>query len=64
MVMESSEEEEEYAAHEWITPQSSVSAAYQSHTEKVRRESPSLSLCSLRISDPFLYLTGHSPALF
>lgn len=35
MVMESSEEDEEYVAHEWITPQSSVSAAYQSHAEKV-----------------------------
>jgi len=37
--MESSsgeELEEEFPGHEWITPQSSVNAAYQSQTEKVR----------------------------
>ncbi|CAL5083552.1 unnamed protein product [Urochloa decumbens] len=37
--MESSsgeELEEEYPGHEWITPQSSINAAYQSQTEKVR----------------------------
>lgn len=37
--MESSsgeELEEEFPGHEWITPQSSINAAYQSQTEKVR----------------------------
>ena len=36
--MESSSEEEledDYPGHEWITPQSSIRAAYQSQTEKV-----------------------------
>lgn len=38
--MESSSEEEleeEFPGHEWITPQSSIRAAYQSQTEKVLR---------------------------
>jgi hypothetical protein len=38
--MESSSEEElegELPGHEWITPQSSIRAAYQSQTEKVLR---------------------------
>jgi hypothetical protein len=36
--MESSSEEEledDFPGHEWITPQSSIRAAYQSQTEKV-----------------------------
>ncbi|KAJ3674847.1 hypothetical protein LUZ60_005463 [Juncus effusus] len=56
MVMESSEEDEDYLAHEWITPQSSVSAAYQSHTEKGIRQ-----LCSelLELKDAVENLCGN-----
>ncbi|KAJ3687276.1 hypothetical protein LUZ61_016440 [Rhynchospora tenuis] len=56
MVMESSEEDDEYVAHEWITPQSSVSAAYQSHTEKGIRK-----LCSelLELKDAVENLCGN-----
>ncbi|XP_010276150.1 PREDICTED: exocyst complex component EXO84C [Nelumbo nucifera] len=32
--MESSEEEDDFPTHEWITPQSKVDAVYQSNTEK------------------------------
>ncbi|KAJ0980798.1 hypothetical protein J5N97_009053 [Dioscorea zingiberensis] len=32
--MESSEEEDDFPTHEWITPQSSITAIYQSDTEK------------------------------
>ncbi|KAF9587444.1 hypothetical protein IFM89_002625 [Coptis chinensis] len=32
--MESSEEEEDFPTHEWITPQSKVNSIYQSNTEK------------------------------
>lgn len=33
--MESSEEDEDFLTHEWITPQSSINSIYQSDTEKV-----------------------------
>ena len=33
--MESSDEEDDFMSHEWITPQSQVNSVYQSHTEKV-----------------------------
>ncbi|KAF3325513.1 exocyst complex component EXO84C isoform X1 [Carex littledalei] len=54
--MESSEEDDEYVAHEWITPQSSVSAAFQSHTEKGIRK-----LCSelLELKDAVENLCGN-----
>ncbi|CAA6669889.1 unnamed protein product [Spirodela intermedia] len=39
--MESSEEEDDFMSHEWITPQSHINSVYQSHTEKGIRK-----LCS------------------
>lgn len=33
--MESSDEEDDFMSHEWITPQSHINSVYQSHTEKV-----------------------------
>lgn len=35
--MESSEEDDDFPPHEWITPQSSINSIYQSDTEKVPR---------------------------
>lgn len=32
--MESSDEEDDFSSHEWITPQSKINSLYQSHTEK------------------------------
>jgi len=64
--MESSsgeELEEEFPGHEWITPQSSVNAAYQSQTEKVRFLLPCLALRSSCFSCiPASIQWGISPA--
>lgn len=55
--MESSDEEDDFSSHEWITPQSKINSLYQSHTEKVL----SLLLVWMKIkgiyefSLPFLY---------
>ncbi|KAJ6827452.1 exocyst complex component EXO84C [Iris pallida] len=54
--MESSEEEDDFPTHEWITPQSSINSIYQSETEKgIRR------LCSelLDLKDAVENLSGN-----
>nr|CAD1840670.1 unnamed protein product [Ananas comosus var. bracteatus] len=54
--MESSEEDDDFSAHEWITPQSSVNSVYQSHTEKGIRK-----ICSelLELKDAVENLCGN-----
>ncbi|XP_020274800.1 exocyst complex component EXO84C-like [Asparagus officinalis] len=54
--MESSEEEDDFQTHEWITPQSSINSIYQSDTEKGIRK-----LCSelLDLKDAVENLSGN-----
>ncbi|WOL18121.1 exocyst complex component EXO84C isoform X1 [Canna indica] len=54
--MESSEEEDDFPTHEWITPQSSINSIYQSHTEKGIRK-----VCSelLELKDAVENLSGN-----
>ncbi|KAG1347646.1 exocyst complex component EXO84C [Cocos nucifera] len=54
--MESSEEEDDFLAHEWITPQSSINSIYQSDTEKGIRK-----ICSelLELKDAVENLSGN-----
>ncbi|MQL89447.1 hypothetical protein Taro_022029, partial [Colocasia esculenta] len=54
--MESSEEDDDFTTHEWITPQSHINSLYQSHTEKGIRK-----LCSelLDLKDAVESLCGN-----
>nr|XP_009409892.1 PREDICTED: exocyst complex component EXO84C isoform X1 [Musa acuminata subsp. malaccensis] len=54
--MESSEDDDDFPTHEWITPQSSINSIYQSHTEKGIRK-----VCSelLELKDAVENLSGN-----
>lgn len=59
--MESSEEEDDFPTHEWITPQSSINSIYQSDTEKGIRK-----LCSelLDLKDAVENLSGNTQSKY
>ncbi|KAI3909932.1 hypothetical protein MKW98_012986 [Papaver atlanticum] len=53
--MESSEEEDDFPTHEWITPQSKINSIYQSNAEKTcMKESDHFGLCTFQFGLPRL----------